>query len=565
MSASEAGGGEACRIALAGEFRSEPRVRTVPLTPFPDQKPGTSGLRKRVSVFQQPGYVEAFVQAVFDAMPQRAGQVLVVGGDGRFFNGPAIRTAIRIAAGAGFGRVVVGRGGLLSTPAASHLIRSRGAAGGLIFSASHNPGGPDGDFGIKFNVANGGPASEAVTDAIFARTGEVARCLMAEGEPDLDALGEQRLEETTVEVVDPVADYAELMERLIDFPAIRRAVAAGLRMRFDAMHAVTGPYAHEILERRLGFGQGTVVNGTPLPDFGGGHPDPNLAHAHALVAEMMAPGAPDLGAASDGDGDRNLVIGRGLAVTPSDSLAVLAANAHLAPAYAGGLKGVARSMPTSGAVDRVAAALGVPAFETPTGWKFFGSLLDGGLVTLCGEESAGAGSDHVREKDGLWAVLLWLNIVAVRGEPVDAILRAHWARFGRNYYARHDYEEVDAAGANALMDGLRERLYGLAGRSFGPLVVEAADEFAYHDPVDGSVSRRQGVRVLFRSGSRLALRLSGTGTAGATLRLYLERFEPPGGDLGREPGEALRALAEAAEEIAGVARHTGRAAPDLVT
>ncbi|MET0179219.1 MAG: alpha-D-glucose phosphate-specific phosphoglucomutase, partial [Novosphingobium sp.] len=452
------------------------------------------------------------------------------------------------------------------TPAASHLIRQRGAAGGLILSASHNPAGPDEDFGIKYNVANGGPAPESVTDAIFARTGTIDRWLTVDTpDLDLDAEGVSDIGGMAVEVVDPVTAYADLMETLFDFAAIRRAVAAGFTMAFDAMSAVTGPYAVEILERRLGFPPGTVRNGTPLEDFGGHHPDPNLVHARELYELMMSPGAPDLGAASDGDGDRNLIIGRGRFVTPSDSLAMLAANAHLAPGYAAGLKGMARSMPTSAAADRVAKALGIPCFETPTGWKFFGTLLDAGLATICGEESAGTGSDHVREKDGLWAVLLWLNILAVRGVSLDALAREHWARFGRNYYARHDYEGVDSARADALMAALDAALPTLPGRVFGPLTVVEADNFAYRDPCDGSVSRNQGIRVLFEGGSRIVFRLSGTGTQGATLRVYLERYEPSGGSLDAEVDAMLADLIAAADTIAGIARHTGRDAPDVIT
>jgi len=538
-------------------------IRTVSTTPYTDQKPGTSGLRKKVKVFQQANYAENFVQSVFDVVDDKAGATLVIGGDGRFLNREVIQVAIRMAAANGFGRVIVGRGGILSTPAASHMIRKRGAIGGLVLSASHNPGGPDEDFGIKYNIANGGPAPESITDAINARTLEIDRWLTVDADDiDLDQDGEVMVGDMPVEVVDPVEDYAALMETLFDFDAIR---AAKLTMAFDAMSAVTGPYATEILELRLGFAAGTVRNGTPLPDFGGHHPDPNLVHAHALYETMMAPDAPDFGAASDGDGDRNLIIGRHRFVTPSDSLAMLAANAHLAPGYAGGLKGIARSMPTSAAADRVAAALGIPAYETPTGWKFFGNLLDAGMATICGEESAGTGSDHVREKDGLWAVLLWLNILAVRGESVDSIARDHWAKFGRNYYARHDYEGIETPRADSLMAALRASLATLPGQRHGDLTVGTADEFAYTDPTDGSISRNQGVRILFEGGSRVVFRLSGTGTSGATLRVYLERYEGVGGDLDRDTGEMLSGIVAAAEAIAGIERHTARTAPDVVT
>jgi phosphoglucomutase len=541
-------------------------ILTHPTTAYADQKPGTSGLRKKVRVFQQPHYLENFIQSVFDVVEGKAGATLVIGGDGRYYNREAIQRAVRMAAANGFARTIIGRGGILSTPAASHLIRIRQALGGLVLSASHNPGGPDEDFGIKYNVSNGGPAPEAVTEAVFRRTLEIDRILTVEADDlDLDRLGETTVAGMVVEVVDPVTDYAALMETLFDFPAIRAHVASGFSMSFDAMSAVTGPYAREILERRLGFPAGTVVNGEPLEDFGHHHPDPNLVHARALHDRLMAADAPDFGAASDGDGDRNLIIGKGRFVTPSDSLAMLAANAHLAPGYAGGLKGVARSMPTSAAVDRVAEALGIACFETPTGWKFFGNLLDAGRATLCGEESAGTGSDHVREKDGLWAVLLWLNILAVRRVSVDQLVREHWARYGRNYYARHDYEGVDAGRADALMARLRDSLPTLPGRRFGALEIEAADDFAYVDPIDGSVSRAQGVRVMFRGGSRIVYRLSGTGTVGATLRVYIERYEPASGALDREVADALEDLIPAADAIAEITDRTGRRAPDVIT
>ncbi len=540
-------------------------IKTVATEPYLDQKPGTSGLRKKVRVFQQPNYAENFIQSTFDALgDEKTGQTLVIGGDGRFLNREVIQVAIRMAAANGFARVVVGQGGILSTPAASNVIRQRQALGGLVLSASHNPGGPDEDFGIKYNISNGGPAPEKVTDAIHANTKSISRWLTVDADDiDLDALGEVTVGGMTVEVIDSVADYAALMESLFDFAAIQRAVEGGFTMSFDAMSAVTGPYATEILENRLGFAPGTVKNGTPLPDFGGHHPDPNLVHAKELYDRMMAADAPDFGAASDGDGDRNLIIGRGRFITPSDSLAMLAANAHLAPAYAGGLKGIARSMPTSAAADRVAEKLGIPAYETPTGWKFFGNLLDAGMATICGEESAGTGSDHVREKDGLWAVLLWLNILAASGKSVDQIARDHWATYGRNYYARHDYEGVESERADALMADLRAKLPTLPGESFAGLTVETADDFAYTDPTDQSVSRNQGIRVLFQGGSRVVFRLSGTGTSGATLRVYLERYSAD--QLDRETPEMLADIIAAADEIAGITQHTGRTEPDVVT
>ena len=541
-------------------------IQTVATTPYSDQKPGTSGLRKKVRVFQQPHYAANFVQSVFDSLDGFAGQTLVVGGDGRYLNREVIQTVLRIAAANGFGRVLVGQGGILSTPAASHVIRKSGAFGGLILSASHNPGGPDEDFGIKYNIGNGGPAPEGVTAAIHARTLEIAEYRILDApDIDLDQLGTQILGDMAVEVIDPVADYAELMEQLFDFDAIRALFAGGFTLSFDAMSAVTGPYATDILERRLGAPAGTVVNGTPLPDFGHHHPDPNLVHARDLYERMMAEDGPDFGAASDGDGDRNLIIGHRQYVTPSDSLAVLAANAHLAPAYAAGLKGIARSMPTSGAADRVAQALGIPLYETPTGWKFFGNLLDAGLATICGEESAGTGSDHVREKDGLWAVLLWLNILAVRRQPVAEIMAEHWARYGRNYYARHDYEAIATERADALMTELRAALPDLPGRDTAAGPVEAADDFSYADPTDGSVSAQQGIRVRFADGSRVVFRLSGTGTQGATLRVYLERYVAPDGELALKTGHALAPLIAAADALAGIVRHTGMDAPSVIT
>jgi phosphoglucomutase len=491
---------------------------------------------------------------------------LVIGGDGRYHNRTVIQTAIGMAAANGYARVLVGQGGILSTPAASHVIRKYGASGGLVLSASHNPGGPDEDFGIKYNIANGGPAPESVTEAIHARTCTIDRWMTVEAAPvDLDRPGDTMVGDMTVSVIDPVADYADLMETLFDFAAIRAAVADGFTATFDAMHAVTGPYAHEILERRLGFAPGTVRNGVPLEDFGGHHPDPNMVHAKDLFDTMFGPEAPDFGAASDGDGDRNLIVGRGRFITPSDSLAMLAANAHLAPGYAGGLRGIARSMPTSAAADRVAAALKIPAFETPTGWKFFGNLLDAGMATICGEESAGTGSDHVREKDGLWAVLLWLNILAVRRISVDALAREHWATYGRNYYARHDYEALPTETADALIAELTASLPDLPGKAFGPLTVALADSFSYRDPVDGSTSANQGLRLLFEGGSRIVFRLSGTGTEGATLRVYLERYEPAAGALDRETAAMLADLIAAADTIAGIARHTGRTRPTVIT
>jgi phosphoglucomutase len=540
-------------------------LRRFPTRPIAGQKPGTSGLRKKTKVFMAPQYLENFVQATFDVVGG-LGKTFVLGGDGRYFNDRAAQVILAMAAANGVARVIVGQGAVLSTPAASHLIRLNKADGGIILSASHNPGGPEEDFGVKFNMPNGGPAPESVTEAIYSRTTTMAEYRIWEGQDaDLTRIGRQHIGDMVVDVVDPVADYAALMDGLFDFPAIRALFQRGFRMRMDAMNAVTGPYAVEILENRLGAANGTVVNAIPLPDFGGLHPDPNPTWAHALMAEMMGDNAPDFGAASDGDGDRNMVVGRGIYISPSDSLAVLAANAHLAPAYAKGLAGVARSMPTSAAVDRVAAAMGIACHETPTGWKFFGTLLDAGKVTLCGEESFGTGSDHVREKDGLWAVLLWLNILAVRGHSVADIMADHWARFGRNYYSRHDYEAIETARADAMMAALRASLPHLPGRRLAGLTVTAADEFSCADPVDGAVSKGQGVRVMFEGGARFVMRLSGTGTDGATLRLYLERYAPGPEGLDLDPQEALAPVIAAAEAIAGIAGQTGRTAPDVVT
>jgi phosphoglucomutase len=537
---------------------------TVPTTAFADQKPGTSGLRKKVQVFEQPHYLANFVQSIWQAIGGLEGKVLILGGDGRYFNDTAIQIVLRMAAASGAARVVVGQNGILSTPAASHLIRKRGADGGIILSASHNPGGPNGDFGIKYNTANGGPAPESVTDAIFANSQVISEYQIME-HPDLDlsTLGETQLGAMVVEIVDPVTDYAALMADLFDFDALRALFAGGFRMRFDAMHAVTGPYAKAILEDTLGAQPGTVVNGTPLPDFGKGHPDPNPIWAKTLVDEMMGPDAPDFGAASDGDGDRNMIMGRGIYVTPSDSLAALAANATHVPAYQGGLSGVARSMPTSAALDRVAEARGLECHETPTGWKFFGNLLDAGRATLCGEESAGTSSDHVREKDGLWAVLFWLNVLAARKVSVADLMADHWARFGRNYYSRHDYEGVDAGAANELMDHLRAQLPTLAGQSAGGLRITKADEFTYDDPIDGSRTAKQGLRIYFDGGARLVFRLSGTGTVGATLRVYMETLDTQ--TLDRDPQEMLSSVINAAQELAQISDRTGRSAPDVIT
>ena len=540
-------------------------MTTIQTAPIAGQKPGTSGLRKKTPVFMGRHYLENFVQSIFDVVGAK-GKTFVLGGDGRYFNDRAAQVILRMAAANGAARVIVGQGAILSTPAASHLIRLNKTDGGIIMSASHNPGGPTEDFGVKFNMPNGGPAPESVTEAMFRRTTEITEYHIVEAhDVDLGQIGRHALGGMIVDVVDPVADYAELMKSLFDFSALRSMFAAGFRIRMDSMSAVTGPYAVEILENQLGAPKGTVVNAIPLPDFGGMHPDPNPTWAKALMDEMFSDSAPDFGAASDGDGDRNMVVGRGIYVSPSDSLAVLAANAHLAPGYKAGLKGVARSMPTSAAADRVADALGIGKYETPTGWKFFGNLLDAGRATICGEESFGTGSDHVREKDGLWAILLWLNILAVRKQAVAEILAEHWSRFGRNYYSRHDFEGIATDKADAMFAALRGSLAALPGRKMEGMTVRSADDFAYTDPIDGSVSTQQGVRVLFDDGSRIVYRLSGTGTEGATLRVYLERYAagPTGLDL--DPQDALAPVIRSAHALAAIAPHTGRSAPDEIT
>lgn len=543
------------------------KTTVIATRPYADQKPGTSGLRKKVSVFQQPHYLENFVQSIFDVLEGCRGQTLVLGGDGRYYNRQAIRIILKMAAANGLGRVVVGRHGILSTPACSLLIRRLQAFGGIILSASHNPGGPQGDFGIKYNTANGGPAPSTLTDAIYARSRSISEYRMVQAEDvALDQPGRFSLAAMQVEVVDSVADYADLMQSLFDFDAIKALLKPGsLRMCFDAMHAVTGPYARGIFQQRLGVPAQSLVNADPLEDFGGGHPDPNLTYAQELVRTMYAADAPDFGAACDGDGDRNMILGRHFFVTPSDSVAILAANAHLVPGYRKGLAGVARSMPTSQALDRVADKLGIPCYETPTGWKFFGNLLDAGRITLCGEESFGTGSDHVREKDGLWAVLFWLNILAVRRLSVAEIVRDHWRTYGRNFYLRHDYEGLDPLVAECVLKNLRAKFPALEGRRFGVYRMKSCDDFRYTDPVDQSVTRGQGIRLVFENDARIVLRLSGTGTEGATLRVYLEQFEPDAARHGLEAPQALQALAAVADDIAGIHKRLGRDAPTVIT
>ena len=543
------------------------QAETRKTTPFQDQKPGTSGLRKKVKVFMQPNYLENFVQSVFDVLGDVQGKVLVLGGDGRYFNRNALQTIIKMSAANGVGRLLIGQGGLLSTPAASCVIRKYQAHGGFILSASHNPGGPDEDFGIKYNVTNGGPAPESFTNAVYTRSREISQYLISDlPDVNLDLIGEQSAGPTIVQIIDPVEDYALLMESLFDFKLISQALKAGsITICFDAMHAITGPYAKRILEDKLGAAPGSVINGIPLEDFGGGHPDPNLVYAHELAELMMSSRAPMLGAASDGDGDRNMIMGARFFVTPSDSVAVLAANAHLVPGYKDGLRGVARSMPTSQALDRVARAMGIDCYETPTGWKFFGNLLDAKKITLCGEESFGTGSDHVREKDGLWAVLFWLNLVAVKKQPVAEIVREHWKKFGRDYYSRHDYENVDSAKAEGIMALIKSQMPSLPGKQFGEYTVQFADDFSYEDPVDGSISENQGTRIGFTNGSRIILRLSGTGTQGATLRIYVERYERDPANHGQETQTVLKELIELADQLGEIKQRSGMNEPTVIT
>ncbi|VAW64032.1 Phosphoglucomutase [hydrothermal vent metagenome] len=536
-------------------------------TPYSDQKPGTSGLRKKVSTFQQSHYLHNFVQSIFNAAPELKDNLLIVGGDGRFYNTEAIQVILKMAAANGVKQVMVGQNGLLSTPAVSCLIRKHQAGGGIILSASHNPGGPDGDFGIKFNISNGGPAPTSFTDAVYEISQTIDNYHIVETDDiDLDNQHSTKMGGMQIDIINSVTDYAELMEHLFDFKSIKSLFTAGrLSMCFDAMHAVTGPYAHEIFEKRLSANVDALINSQPLTDFGGHHPDPNLAHTQELVSRLNGAGAPHFGAASDGDGDRNMIIGRNFFVNPSDSLAIMTANAHLLPGYKKGVCGVARSLPTSRAVDKVAAGLGIECYETPTGWKFFGNLLDDGRINLCGEESFGSGSDHIREKDGIWAVLFWLNLIAVKQQSVEEITRAHWARYGRHYYTRHDYEAIDSKIADELMQQLRTRASELTGATFGHYKVQLCDDFSYTDPVDNSVTEHQGIRVLFDDESRIVFRLSGTGTEGATLRVYIERYvsDPTQHDLDTQ--QALSELIEIADRVAEIKVRCQRDKPDVIT
>ena len=541
-------------------------IQTTNTQPFLDQKPGTSGLRKKVKVFQQANYLENFVQSIFDSIEISPNAALTLGGDGRYYNSSAIQTIIKMAAANGFARVIVGQNGILSTPAASHIIRKYKTLGGIILSASHNPAGPNEDFGIKYNTPNGGPAPEKITEAIFAKTKIINQYKISDfADVDIETIGKIAMDYFSIEVINPVTDYADLMASMFDFGAIQTLLKSGFNIKFDAMHAVTGPYAKEIFLNRLGAPQNSLMNCEVSETFGGGHPDPNLTYAHELVEVLYGNDAPDFGAASDGDGDRNMILGKHFFVTPSDSLAIIAANAKLIPAYQQGLAGVARSMPTSGAVDRVAKKLNIPCYETPTGWKFFGNLMDAGKVTLCGEESFGTGSNHVREKDGLWAVLCWLNIIATKKQSVEQIAMAHWAEYGRNVYSRHDYEAIPTEAANGVMAHLHAQFVSLPSQKFGKYTIKTCDDFSYTDPIDGSTSTGQGIRILFDDGSRIVFRLSGTGTQGATLRIYLEAFEPNVANHHLDAQVALKEMIEIALEISQLKQRTGRDAPTVIT
>ena len=542
------------------------QIVTVASQPFQDQRPGTSGLRKPVSIFQQEHYLENFVQSLFDVLDGYTGKTLILGGDGRFYNLTAIQIILRMAVAAGFGHIIVGQNGLLSTPAVSHLIRKNKAFGGIILSASHNPGGPEGDFGIKFNSSNGGPAQESLTDAVFQHSLQVAHYHYADiPEVPLNKQQQYTFGNSLVEIIDPVTDYAQLMQQLFDFNAIRSLINNGFQVYFDAMHAITGPYAQHILAEQLGVAESNLLNCQPKSDFAGGHPDPNLTYAHELAERMLSDSAPDFGAASDGDGDRNMILGHQCFVNPSDSLAIIAANAQLIPAYKNGLSGVARSMPTSAAVDVVANKLGIECYETPTGWKFFGNLLDANKITLCGEESFGTGSNHVREKDGLWAILCWLNILAVRKQSVSEIMTEHWHQYGKHFYTRHDYEGVDSASAKKLIEHLLNNLINLNNKVFRNYTIKLADEFSYTDPVDGSISRHQGIRILFENGARIIFRLSGTGTSGATLRVYIEDFCQDPQRHHENTQSYLKTLIQIADEIAEIKINTNMDSPTVIT
>ncbi|MBE6450255.1 MAG: alpha-D-glucose phosphate-specific phosphoglucomutase [Alphaproteobacteria bacterium] len=542
------------------------QIQTIQTTPYTDQKPGTSGLRKKTKVFlEKEHYLQNFIQSIFDVIDVKEKR-LVVGGDGRYFNEEAIQIILKMAIANEALEVIVGQNGFMSTPAVSVEIRQNKTDGGIILSASHNPGGIDGDFGIKYDGANGAPAPESITNAIYQKTLNIDSYKIAEmPNIDLSEIKTFSVHNTLIKIINPVANYANLMEQLFDFNAIRNLFKSGFKMHYDALHAITGPYAKEILENRLGAPAGTVVNGTPLPDFGGGHPDPNLTYAKELVDVMYSDNAPDMGAASDGDGDRNMVLGNHFFVNPSDSIAILADNADVTLGYAGKVNGVARSMPTSKALDKVAEVKKMDAYEVPTGWKFFANLMDDNRIVFCGEESFGAGSNHIREKDGLWAVLFWLNILAVRKMSVEDVVKDFWNKYGRYYYSRYDYEGVDADGAKQMMDELNEKLPTLKDVSVNGLTIENADVFDYVDPVTQEISTNQGIRITFTSGERVIFRTSGTGTQGATIRIYLEKYISDKNALFEDAQDVLAQLVETALQISRLPELTGRKEPSVIT
>ena len=543
--------------------------------PFEGQKPGTSGLRKRVNVFQQEHYTENFVQCILSAIPSGAkGATLVVGGDGRFFSQPAVQKIVRLAAGNGVAKLIIGQNGILSTPAASHVIRLRMATGGILLTASHNPGGPEADFGIKYNMENGGPAPEAVTNRIYDLSTKIDHYVVEAGhDVDLSQIGTTSFGSLEIEIIDSVKDYVEYLGQIFDFGLIKSFLSTGsFKVRFDALHGVTGPYAHALFIDAFGLPESSVQNCVPLPDFGGGHPDPNLTYAKSLVQAVETEGL-DFGAASDGDGDRNMILGKGAFVNPSDSVAIISDWAERAiPYFQSGVRGLARSMPTSGAVDRVAKAHGYEFFEVPTGWKFFGNLMDAGRLSICGEESFGTGSDHIREKDGLWAVVAWLSILAYAnkerpGTSVSDVLQAHYHKYGRNFFSRYDYEEVDSAGANAMMNDLRSKFTdpNFIGTSLGAFKAAQAGDFSYTDPIDHSVSKNQGLYVRMEDGSRIVFRLSGTGSAGATIRLYVEKYTSVEREYATDVQQALKPIIQVALDLSALQRHTGREQPTVIT
>lgn len=540
-------------------------ICTVKTQPFDDQKCGTSGLRKKVSVFKQKNYMENFVQSLFDSLEGFEGKTLVIGGDGRYFNTQAIQSIIRIAVANQFGRLIIGQNGILSTPAASHLIVKRKAFGGIILSASHNPGGPDGDFGIKFDTAQGAPMPQSLSDKVSAKSKTIDHywtCDMPD--VDLSVIGEREIGSVVIEVVDPVADYASYMEQIFDFNKIRVLFQKGFTMTFDAMNAVTGPYAKRIFEELLGAPSGTVINGTPLPDFGGLHPEPNLTYAHKLVEKMYQPDATDFGAASDGDGDRYMILGRSFFVSPADSLAIIAQYLDTIPFYQGKVYGVARSMPTANAVDFVAKTLNIPVYATPTGWKFFSSLLETHKIALCGEESFGTGSSHLCEKDGLWAILCWLHILALTGKSPQELTEALWKQYGRVYNSTQSYEGLETAQANDMLAALEKRLPALVGEEYEGMKIIETGLFEYKDPVTGEEAHRQGYFIQFEK-ARIFMRLSGTGSSGATLRVYYMQHETTPDKLKENALTYLEPLVKICSAVLQIESFTGRTQPDVRT